>query len=219
MAAASSSKGMDTLLKRHNSRRALPTNNNGSGNGNGNGNGSVMSIDETGLHVNHQSGHIQHVYSSHNVLTTSSVDVLDEDANSSTAGSSKSSKSASSPSPATNSSSVYVHTYETEEAEAFALYINDLLKDDIYVQHLLPLDPASNEVFTKHSDGLIMLRLLENAVPGCLNGKRFTAHNSETGTPMNVFRRNENLNLFLKLAAEERCHLINIGANDISSGK
>jgi hypothetical protein len=61
--------------------------------------------------------------------------------------------------------------------------------------------------------------LLENAVPGCLNGKRFTAHNSETGTPMNVFRRNENLNLFLKLAAEERCHLINIGANDISSGK
>jgi hypothetical protein len=106
------------------------------------------------------------------------------------------------------------HTYESCEPEIFAGLINETLKHDETVAHLLPLDPTSRDVFDKQADGLILLSLLECAVPGCLEGQKVSY-----GSDLSVFKRNENLNLLLRLAAEEGLHLINIGSNDLSAGK
>lgn len=65
-----------------------------------------------------------------------------------------------------------MHTYEAEEAEAFAMYINTLLADEKGVEHLLPLDTTSKEVFTKQADGLILLYLLKRAAPSAVDEHR-----------------------------------------------
>jgi hypothetical protein len=150
-----------SLFRKHSSRRLSATD-------------SVMSVDGSGLHVNHIDGHQQH----------------------------------------RDGSGGSTHTYEAEEGEAFAIFINDTLGAEESLRHLLPLDPKSRDVFDKQADGLILLKLLEHAIPNKLEGKRISY-----GTNLSIFRRNENLNLFLRLATEEGCHLVNIGAGDVANGK
>jgi hypothetical protein len=137
----------------------------------------VVSIDESGLHVNHMEGHQQHLDGSFGSM----------------------------------------HTYETEEAEAFSVFLNTLLGDEKGLAHLLPLNPQSNDIFTKHEDGLILLKLLNRAIPGCVDERK--VNHPRRGSVLNVFKKNENLNYFLKIAHEEGCNFVNIGALDISSGK
>lgn len=141
------------------------------------GSENVVSIDESGLHVNHLEGHQQHL----------------------------------------DSAFGSTHTYETEEAEAFAVFINNALKDESGLEHLLPLDPQSNDIFTKHEDGLILLALLNHAIPGCVNAKH--VNHPRKGSVLNVFKKNENLNYFFKVAHDEGCNFVNIGSQDVSSGK
>jgi hypothetical protein len=158
-----------SLLRRHSS-----VNNN---NESGEHSDLVVSIDESGLHVNHIEGHQQHL----------------------------------------DSAFGSTHTYESEEAEAFAVFINNALKDEEGLAHLLPLDPTTKDIFTKHEDGLILLKLLNRAIPGCVHEKHI--NHQRRGSLLNVFKKNENLNYFLKVAHDEGCNFVNIGANDISAGK
>ena len=70
------------------------------------------------------------------------------------------------------------------------------------------------DVFERQADGLILLMLLKHAI-----GEYPELKKINTGVNLSIFKKNENLNLFLRLAEAEGCHLVNIGSNDISSAR
>lgn len=110
-----------------------------------------------------------------------------------------------------------MHTYESEEAEAFANFVNSTLSDVEGLGHLLPLDPNSKDIFTKLRDGLILLNLLNRAVPGSVDFKKVNV--PKPGHAINVFQMNENLNYFFSVAHSEGCQFVNIGVSDVASGQ
>ena len=48
------------------------------------------------------------------------------------------------------------HSYSTGEKAGFSNHINQCLEGEQILAHLLPLDPSSNDLFEKNSDGLIL---------------------------------------------------------------
>uniref|UniRef100_A0AAY4DBQ4 Plastin-2 n=1 Tax=Denticeps clupeoides TaxID=299321 RepID=A0AAY4DBQ4_9TELE len=83
------------------------------------------------------------------------------------------------------------HSYSEEEKVAFVNWINKALEKDPDCQHVLPMDPTTNDLFTAMGDG-----------------------NTHTHTACN-----ENLNLALNSASAIGCHVVNIGAEDLKEGR
>lgn len=106
------------------------------------------------------------------------------------------------------------HTFEDEEVAAFSQLINTQLREDALTARHIPLDVNSNDIFSRLDDGLILTRLINIAAPGTIEEKRVNHQAS-----MSVFQKNENLNLAIKGAVDMGCHVVNIGANDISEGR
>jgi hypothetical protein len=103
---------------------------------------------------------------------------------------------------------------ESEEAVAFALHINAHLKHVPTLKNHLPLVPGTMDIFRKQNDGLILLYLINEAVPGTLNERDFHKRSN-----MNIFKKTENLNLAIDAAIEIGCHVVNIGSFDILKEK
>jgi plastin-1 len=106
------------------------------------------------------------------------------------------------------------HTVELEESVAFATHINNVLKDDPVVKRHLPLNPQSDDLFDKLTDGLILIELVNLSVPGTIDMKLVNK-----GQKLNVYKIQENLNLAIKGAQKIGCHTVNIGSNDIIEKK
>ena len=56
-----------------------------------------------------------------------------------------------------------LHTFAAEEKMAFTEHINQCLDFDPLLHRHLPMDPNSNDLFTKTSDGLILCKLINLA--------------------------------------------------------
>jgi plastin-1 len=106
------------------------------------------------------------------------------------------------------------HTIDIDEAIAFSHHINNVLGGDPILANHLPLDVNSLDIFNKNSDGLILIQLIRLAKPDAINMK-----NVNKGTNMNLYKRTENLNLALKVAASIGCSIVNIGAKDLIEGR
>ena len=106
------------------------------------------------------------------------------------------------------------HTIELEECAAFSMYINNSLKDDPLVARHLPLLPDSTDLFDKLVDGLILASLLNTVVSGSVDIRRLNK-----SPKLNVFQRQENLNLCVSAASAIGCHIVNIGSRDIAEKK
>uniref|UniRef100_A0A8C4WU66 Plastin 1 n=1 Tax=Eptatretus burgeri TaxID=7764 RepID=A0A8C4WU66_EPTBU len=105
------------------------------------------------------------------------------------------------------------HSYSEEEKVAFVNWINRMLENDPDCSHLLPMNPASDDLFRIVQDGIILCKVINLSQPDTIDER---AINKKKLTP---FTMQENLNLALNSASAIGCHVVNIGAGDLREGR
>lgn len=105
------------------------------------------------------------------------------------------------------------HSFSEEERFAFVNWINSALEKDPDCQHVLPMDPNTDSLFTSLGDGIVLCKMINLSVPDTIDERTI---NKKKLTP---FTTQENLNLALNSASAIGCHVVNIGALDLKEGK
>ncbi|XP_030603017.1 plastin-3 [Archocentrus centrarchus] len=105
------------------------------------------------------------------------------------------------------------HSFSEEERYAFVNWINTALEKDPDCQHVLPMDPNTDALFTCVGDGIVLCKMINLSVPDTIDERTI---NKKKLTP---FTTQENLNLALNSASAIGCHVVNIGALDLKEGK
>lgn len=105
------------------------------------------------------------------------------------------------------------HSFSEEERYAFANWINTALEKDPDCQHVLPMDPNTDSLFTSVEDGIVLCKMVNLSVPDTIDERTI---NKKKLTPFTI---QENLNLALNSASAIGCHVVNIGALDLKEGK
>lgn len=105
------------------------------------------------------------------------------------------------------------HSFSEEERFAFVNWINTALEKDPDCQHVLPMDPNTNSLFTSVGDGIVLCKMVNLSVPDTIDERTI---NKKKLTPFTI---QENLNLALNSASAIGCHVVNIGALDLKEGK
>lgn len=80
------------------------------------------------------------------------------------------------------------HTYLLEERSVFSRTINKLFKDDPDLADRLPIDPDSDDLFHVMSDGLVLIKLLNQVEEG-----RVDMRTVNKGSNLSIFKIRENL--------------------------
>lgn len=106
-----------------------------------------------------------------------------------------------------------VHSFSEEEKVAFADYINSCLHSDPDVGARLPLSTEDMSLFTAVQDGLLICKLINDAIPETVDERAMNKTN------LNPFRVHENQNLCINSAKAIGCSVVNIGAEDLIEGK
>lgn len=99
------------------------------------------------------------------------------------------------------------HTYLLEEKSVFSRTINKLFKDDPDLADRLPIDPESDDLFHAMSDGLILIKLLNEVEEG-----RVDMRTVNKGASLSIFKIRENLQQALTACAG-MIKLVGIGAD------
>lgn len=105
------------------------------------------------------------------------------------------------------------HSFSEEERYAFVNWINSALEKDPDCQHVLPMDPNTDALFTCVGDGIVLCKMINLSVPDTIDERTI---NKKKLTPFTI---QENLNLALNSASAIGCHVVNIGALDLKEGK
>lgn len=105
------------------------------------------------------------------------------------------------------------HSYSEEERFAFVNWINSALAGDPDCQHVLPMEPNDDSLFTKVGDGIVLCKMINLSVPDTIDERTINKKKLTT------FTKSENLNLALNSASAIGCHVVNIGAQDLKEGK
>jgi len=105
------------------------------------------------------------------------------------------------------------HTIKDAETVAFTQWINTNLHDDEDCKPLLPVDHDKNELFDKCKSGIILCKLINKSSPGIIDERTINKTN------LSVYRRHENLNLAINSAQAMGCSVVNIGPEDLDSGR
>ncbi|KAM7397768.1 hypothetical protein PAMA_005883 [Pampus argenteus] len=105
------------------------------------------------------------------------------------------------------------HSFSEEERYAFVNWINSALEKDPDCQHVLPMDPNTDSLFTSVGDGIVLCKMINLSVPDTIDERTI---NKKKLTPFTI---QENLNLALNSASAIGCHVVNIGALDLKAGK
>jgi len=104
------------------------------------------------------------------------------------------------------------HSYSEEETAAFSHWIYRSLKDDpdckTKVQNL-----EGDELFGRVNDGILLCKLINKSVPETIDERAINKKG------LNIYRKQENLNLVLNSASSIGCSIVNIRASDIGEGK
>jgi plastin-1 len=105
-------------------------------------------------------------------------------------------------------------TFSEEERTAYVKVINSSLADDPVCKKYLPIDPATNEIFDRIKDGVLLCKLINKAQEGTIDERVIN-----TKENMNVFQQVENLNLAISAAKSIGLNVIGINYDSILSGK
>jgi len=106
------------------------------------------------------------------------------------------------------------HSFSDEEKVAFADYINAALKKDADIGKThLPINTEDMSLFTKVGDGLVLCKLINDAVPETIDERVINKKN------LNAFRIAENQTLAINSAKSIGCNVVNIGPGDLVEGK
>ncbi|XP_041657814.1 plastin-3-like [Cheilinus undulatus] len=105
------------------------------------------------------------------------------------------------------------HSYSEEERYAFVNWINTALANDPDCQHVLPMNPNNDSLFKSVRDGIVLCKMINLSVPDTIDPRTISTGKGS------VFTHRENLNLAVNSASAIGCHVVNIGASDLSEGK
>jgi plastin-1 len=105
------------------------------------------------------------------------------------------------------------HSYSDAEKVAFTEHINRVLKDDERLRDRLPLDSQSDALFTAVSDGILLCKLINKAVPDTVDERALNMKDK-----LNVYHINENQNLVINAAKAIGCKVVNIHNDDLIEG-
>lgn len=111
------------------------------------------------------------------------------------------------------SSSGGMHSYSEDEKAAFTEHINNCLNGDPDLTQL-PLRPNSNDLFSSVMTGILLCKLINQAVPDTID---LRAVNKKAN--LNVYQKTENHNLCINAAKAIGCSVVNIGPQDLLEGK
>jgi hypothetical protein len=104
------------------------------------------------------------------------------------------------------------HSYPVEERVSFAGYINELLRDDPDLSHVIPINPSNDDLFTAVKESLLLCKLINRIKPGTIPDKLILTKN------LNPFQKLQNHATALKACNELGLVIVNIGSNDLLDG-
>lgn len=105
------------------------------------------------------------------------------------------------------------HSFSDEEKVAFADYINNALKNDKDIGNRLPIPTNDMSLFKAVNDGLVLCKLINDAVPDTIDERVLNKKN------LNPFKIIENQTLAINSAKAIGCNVVNIGVQDLVDGK
>ena len=106
------------------------------------------------------------------------------------------------------------HTFDEDEKVEFVQHINAIIQYDADAKTRYPIDPQTMRVFDEVQDGIILAKLVNDAVPDTIDERVINR-----GAKLNAFQMTENNNLVINSAKAIGCNVVNIGAMDIIEGR
>ena len=106
------------------------------------------------------------------------------------------------------------HSIGENEKSAAVLYVNYLLKHDVDLEKLVPLNPNSFDLCDAIKDGVLLCKLYNALFPECQIPK---AHIRTKR--LSTFTIIENHNIFIEHCKKAGCMVVNIGPRDLSEGQ
>ncbi|KAF7705908.1 plastin-1 [Silurus meridionalis] len=104
------------------------------------------------------------------------------------------------------------HSYSDEEKVAFVNWINKALANDPDCQHIIPMDPNTDSLFTSVKDGILLCKMVNHSQRDTIDERVI---NTKKRT---MFNMTENLILALNSASAIGCMVVNIDAQDMIAG-
>jgi len=104
------------------------------------------------------------------------------------------------------------HSYDEEEKVAFVDWINDVLADDPLCAPKLPISIEGDEFFSAVHDGILLCKLINDAVPDTIDDRALNTKKLST------FTIHENQTLAINSAKGIGCSVVNIGPKDLMDG-
>ncbi|XP_020523364.1 fimbrin-2 isoform X3 [Amborella trichopoda] len=107
-----------------------------------------------------------------------------------------------------------LHTISESEKASYVAHINNYLREDLFLNKYLPIDPSTNDLFEIAKDGVLLCKLINVAAPGTIDERAIN-----TKRMLNPWERNENHTLCLNSAKAIGCTVVNIGTQDLAEGR
>ncbi|XP_022606063.1 plastin-1-like [Seriola dumerili] len=105
------------------------------------------------------------------------------------------------------------HSYSDEEKVAFVNWINKALAKEADCEHLLPMNPNDESLFTSVRDGILLCKMINLSQPDTIDERVINTKKLTT------FKMTENLVLALNSASAIGCTVVSIDAHDLMAGK
>uniref|UniRef100_I3IWF9 Plastin 3 n=1 Tax=Oreochromis niloticus TaxID=8128 RepID=I3IWF9_ORENI len=112
-----------------------------------------------------------------------------------------------------NTSEGTQHSYADEEKVAYVNWINNSLAKDPDCQHLLPMNPDDESLFTSVRDGILLCKMINHSQPDTIDERVINTKKLTT------FHMRENLILALNSASAIGCTVVSMDAHDLMAGK
>ncbi|GAA5814606.1 Fimbrin, actin-bundling protein [Mucor flavus] len=106
------------------------------------------------------------------------------------------------------------HTINDDERSEFTRHINGVLAGDAHIGNRLPIPTNTMQLFDECKDGLILCKLINDAVPDTIDERVLNA-----GKKINNFQMVENNNIVINSAKAIGCSVVNIGSTDLIEGR
>lgn len=109
------------------------------------------------------------------------------------------------------------HTINEDERSEFTRHINSSLAGDVHIGSRLPIPTDTFQLFDECRDGLVLCKLINDAVPDTIDERVLNV--GKAGKGPNAFQQTENNNIVITSAKAIGCSVVNVGAQDLMDGK
>jgi len=110
-----------------------------------------------------------------------------------------------------------VHSFAEEEVSAFSEHLNQSLKDDPDLKHLLPIETKGLDLCKKVKDGLLIAKFINVAVPDTIDPRALNKVGAGK-KELTLFQINENQSLAIAAAKSIGVITTNVGAAEMTDG-